>query len=154
MLPDDNITRSDGHLSSPLLGDNPWCMVTLDPNTPDPQRTIKDQEVALSRAAMIMSGFTTQPESPPEPRFEIGLTYATAAVIRWAEENGIDLGHFLLRHHCGDWGDLCDEDKKANEDALKHGSRIFSSYIVNDLKIYCVTEADRALTTLLFSQEY
>ena len=89
-----------------------------------------------------------------DPRFEIGRTYATAAVTRWAEQNGIDLAKSLRRHHCGDWGDLDSEDKQANEDALEHGARIFSAYLLNDKKIYIVTEADRSMTTVLFASEY
>jgi len=89
-----------------------------------------------------------------EPRFELGRTYATAAVTRWAEQHGIDLSKLMYRHHRGDWGDLCQEDKQANEDALDHGSRIFSSYLTGSRKIYCITEADRSMTTLLFASEY
>jgi hypothetical protein len=88
------------------------------------------------------------------PRFQLGRTYATAAVARWAEKHGIDLSKLLHRHHCGDWGDLDAEDKQANEHALRDGARIFSSYKVADRKIYCITEADRSMTTLLFASEY
>ncbi len=55
-----------------------------------------------------------------QPRFPIGKTYATPGAI----DLGVDLIHYLRRHHCGDWGDwgeeLCSEDKQANEDALEH----------------------------------
>lgn len=89
-----------------------------------------------------------------EPRFPLGSTYATAALILWADSEKFDLAQLMWRHHCGDWGDLDDEDKQANEDALKHGSRIFSCYLIGDRKIYAVTESDRSSTTLLFSDEY
>lgn len=87
-------------------------------------------------------------------QFALGRTYATLAVTDWAEKHGIDLFKLLRHHHCGDWGDLVDEDKAANEDALKHGWRIFSCYLISDQKIYCITEADRNSTTLLFASEY
>lgn len=89
-----------------------------------------------------------------EPRFPLGRTYATAAVTRWSQQHGIDLSKLLRRHHCGDWGDLDPEDKHANEDALEHGSRIFSAYLTGGRKIYAITEADRSMTTLLFANEY
>lgn len=89
-----------------------------------------------------------------EPKFTLGKTYATAAVAAWAERHGIDLARYLRRHHCGDWGDLAEEDKLANEDALSDGSRIFSYYQVHDKKIYIITEADRSHTTVLFASEY
>lgn len=109
---------------------------------------------------MIMGGF--DPDSakekaekiPPMPRFSLGRTYATAAVTRWAEREKIDMADYLRRHHSGDWGDLCDEDKQANEDALIYGDRIFSSYLTGDRKIYAITAADRSMTTILFAEEY
>ena len=89
-----------------------------------------------------------------EPRFPLGRTYATATVIEWTGRHGIDLTKIMSRHHCGDWGDLDAEDKQANEDALEHDARIFSSYLTNDRKIYVITEADRSMTTFLFAEEY
>jgi hypothetical protein len=38
---------------------------------------------------------------------------------------------FLHRHQCGDWGDLDDEDKQANERDLKTGERLLSRYYTN-----------------------
>lgn len=78
------------------------------------------------------------------------------------------LAQCLLKHHRGDWGDLDDSDKAANEAALLDGSRIFSCYILPfdhietpDKKIYIITEATddptnttRELTTILFPSEY
>lgn len=94
-----------------------------------------------------------------EPRFTLGRTYATSGVTRWAERHGIDLARYLRRHHCGDWGDLNPDDRQANEDALEHGDRIFSSYKIDsykiaDRKIYIVTEHDRSMTTIMLSEEY
>jgi len=59
------------------------------------------------------------------------------------------------RHANGDWGDLCDEDKQANEAAVKNGSRLFSAYEHQGLpKIWVITEGDRSATTVLFPDEY
>lgn len=60
----------------------------------------------------------------------------------------------LKRHVSGDWGDLCEDDKKANEDALKMGGRLFSAYEQAGRKIWLITEADRSATTILFPEEY
>jgi hypothetical protein len=111
----------------------------------------------LARAAWIMAGFIPPRPSDMdiiEPRFRLGRTYATAAATRWAQRHGIDLGRYLRRHHCGDWGDLDTEDKMANEDALKYNTRIISAYEILVRKIYIVTEADRSMTTILFLLEY
>jgi hypothetical protein len=61
----------------------------------------------------------------------------------------------LRRHLAGDWGDLCDEDRVANELALKEGQRLFSVYQKEGLpKIWIITEWDRSCTTTLFPEEY
>ena len=61
----------------------------------------------------------------------------------------------LARHAKGDWGDLCDEDKKENELSLKEGFRLLSAYETERLpKIWIITEADRSVTTILFPDEY
>ena len=86
-----------------------------------------------------------------EQRFPMGGTYATPGALAL----GIDLASYLHRHHCGDWGDLTDGDKRANEDALVHGDRILSCYKVgNGRRIYIITEADRSSTTVLLPEEY
>lgn len=86
-----------------------------------------------------------------EPRFPLGRTVATPAAMALC----IDLASYMHRHHCGDWGDLCDEDKQANEDALIHGDRILSCYQVGGgRRIYIITEADRASTCILLPEEY
>jgi hypothetical protein len=94
------------------------------------------------------------PDTSPAPRFPLGNLYATSAVAQWASQEVLSLSRFIERHHNGDWGDLDEEDKQANEDALKYGGRIFSSYLTNQRKLYVITECDRSLTTILFAEEY
>lgn len=65
-----------------------------------------------------------------------------------------DLHEALHRHESGDWGDLCDEDKALNDDSLKHGGRLLSSYKVQGIKFWIITEADRSVTTLLLPEDY
>lgn len=61
----------------------------------------------------------------------------------------------LSRHARGDWGDLCEEDKKENEYALDKRLRILSVYEREGFpKIWIITEADRSATTVLFPDEY
>lgn len=66
----------------------------------------------------------------------------------------------LARHACGDWGDLSDDDKAANDGAVRDGSRIFSAYILaTGVKVWVITEAEgddgrRAMTTVLLPDEY
>lgn len=90
-----------------------------------------------------------------QPRFEIGRCVATAAAIDATIESGEDLCSFVRRHHGGDWGEVCEDDAQANEDALTDGSRLLSVYFTKkDTKLYVITEADRSATTVLLADEY
>ncbi len=66
----------------------------------------------------------------------------------------------LDRHMSGDWGDLCEEDRQMNDDALaaeKNGGytdSLFSAYMTGFGKIYIITECDRSVTTILLPEEY
>jgi len=55
-----------------------------------------------------------------------------------------------------DWGNTCDEDKAANDHAVKCGERILAvyNYQGSDDQIWIITEWDRSVTTILFSSEY
>lgn len=61
----------------------------------------------------------------------------------------------LCRHLFGDWGDVCEADKAANDWSLLHGERLVSSYQTGDgVQFYIITEADRSITTVLLPSEY
>ena len=61
----------------------------------------------------------------------------------------------LRRHLAGDWGEVCAEDRAANESALKDGERLFSVYKKERLPtIWIITEWDRSVTTALLPEEY
>lgn len=95
--------------------------------------------------------------------FNTGQIVSTRGVYNLACENP-DFARFvqksLNRHVKGDWGDVDEEDKLANNQALKQGSRLLSAY--NDGRfpkngvatIWIITEADRSATTILFPDEY
>jgi len=93
--------------------------------------------------------------SPMRNPLQLGQIVATPGALSALEESGEQPRDFLRRHACGDWGDLCDEDKKENEFSLVHGFRLLSSYTLSDgRKIWVITEADRSSTTLLLPEEY
>ena len=86
-----------------------------------------------------------------EPRFPLGKIVATPGALGL----GVDLKPYLRRHHCGDWGELDDEDKQTNEEALERGFRILSCYQVGGgRRIYIITEASREVATILLPDEY
>jgi hypothetical protein len=60
----------------------------------------------------------------------------------------------LRRHAAGDWGDLCREDAKANDQALLDGGRLLSAYGEGDQRFWIITEADRSATIILMPADY
>jgi hypothetical protein len=61
----------------------------------------------------------------------------------------------LARHVRGDWGKLEAEDVGANENALKNGGRLFSSYqSIQNIKFWIITEWNRKITTVLLPEDY
>lgn len=66
----------------------------------------------------------------------------------------ISLNTILFKHLVGDWGELSELDKQFNEEALKKDNRLFSAYILGGIKVYVITESDRACTTVLLAEEY
>ena len=87
------------------------------------------------------------------PKFKLGQTVATQGAL--AELAQDDILSALRRHAGGDWGDLCEEDKKANDSALADEGRLFSAYhSASGVKFYVITEWDRSYTTVLLPSEY
>jgi len=90
-------------------------------------------------------------------RFNPGKIVATQSVAEKIKTDP-DFASFvrdsLQRHLAGDWGDLCEEDRKENEFSLKNNLRLLSAYKKADTKIWIITEADRSATTILFPEEY
>src|SRR5436309_1531474 len=65
----------------------------------------------------------------------------------------------LAFHAGGEWGDLNDQDKQANELAVKTGARIFSRFVVEGKAIYVITDTAsedgiRSTTAILLEGEY
>lgn len=87
--------------------------------------------------------------------FSLGDVFSTPGARAACEEADVDGRTYLDRHATGDWGDLEEEDKATNEEALVTGARILSAYTLpsND-RLWIITEADRASTTLLTPLEY
>lgn len=90
----------------------------------------------------------------PVPLFELGDIYATPAALLTLVQLDIDPADLLNRHQTGDWGDLDLEDREANDMSVNDGTRILSAYKVTTGKVWIITEADRAMTTILLPEEY
>lgn len=85
----------------------------------------------------------------------LGQVVATPGAIEALKAATTNPLILLIRHASGDWGTVCDEDWEANDDAVKRGYRVLSSYeLSTGEKIWIITEADRSVTTLLLPSEY
>ena len=93
--------------------------------------------------------------------FQLGNIVATpgaiAATTLWKRVT------LIARHHAGDWGVVCADDKATNDEAVRIGERILTAYPIDPTKpckgygencIWVITERDRSLTTLLLPSEY
>ena len=95
-----------------------------------------------------------------KPKFNLGQIVATPGALEALEESGQTPQFFLEKHQCGDWGEVCQEDKQLNDQSLMDGSRLLSAYrTLLGERIWIITEAaddqgHRVATTLLRPDEY
>jgi hypothetical protein len=90
-----------------------------------------------------------------ESKFSMGQVVATPGALDALGESHQDLNQFLARHAMGDWGEVGEEDWRANDAALEQGMRIVSAYtMANEEKLWLITEWDRSVTTALLPSEY
>ena len=90
-----------------------------------------------------------------QSKFPLGQLVATPGALETLQEAGQSPTDFLSRHVRGDWGEVCDDDKRANDEALVHGARILSAYrTLRNVRIWVITESDRSSTCILLPEEY
>ena len=86
-------------------------------------------------------------------KFELGQVLVTP--LAYEELELKDVISSLVRHAGGDFGDVSEEDKELNEEAVDTGDRILSAYHDrNGVKFWIITEWDRSETTVLLPSEY
>ena len=85
---------------------------------------------------------------------ELIATYAINEMLHNSQEEHDFITNSIRRHISGDWGDLKQQDKEANDDAVINGGHILSAYIQDDVKIWINTTADRTATVIMFPHEY
>src|ERR1035437_5021080 len=86
-------------------------------------------------------------------RFPLGQTVMTPGAIDALAKSGQSPVEFISQHVAGQWGEVCDNDKQANEQALKDGERLLSAYRTRlGRRVWIITEADRSVTTMLLPE--
>ena len=86
--------------------------------------------------------------------FALEQVVTTKNAVEFMIQKCITPFDLLHRHQHGDWVDLNEPDREANEQALIEDLRILSSYNFDNEKIWVITEADRILTTILLPSDY
>ncbi len=90
--------------------------------------------------------------------FKLGETVMTRGIGEAMEHDNNFRGEVLKsfeRYVSGDWGDLGDDDKKMNDEAVTNNDdRILAKYKTSTKPIYIITEWDRSYTTIMFCDEY
>ncbi len=93
---------------------------------------------------MLQNNANTQ-----RPHFELGQIVATPGSIQKLALAQVKPDMLLHRHRCGDWGEIDEEDVRANEAALSQGGRLFSAYTLpTSERVWIITEWDRSYTTI------
>ena len=94
-------------------------------------------------------------QSAARLRLTAGRLFATPGALDALRSANVKVGDLLTRHLCGDWGDLCPEDRAQNDLALEAGLRVLSCYALpGNGKIWIITEWDRSVTTVLLPTDY
>lgn len=89
------------------------------------------------------------------PLFHLGQVLSTRGALELLQTHELTALPYVLRHVSGDWGNICAEDLQANADALQHGYRLMSVYVISTSeRLWIITEADRSSTMLLLPEEY
>ena len=87
--------------------------------------------------------------------FPLGRVVATPGALHALDEARQQPTVFLTRHQSGDWGELSEDDVKANDLALEQGTRLLSAYqTTKGERLWVITEADRSSTCILLPGEY
>jgi hypothetical protein len=89
------------------------------------------------------------------PLFPLGRTIATPGALHALARTGTSPASLLDRHACRNWGQVGLGDWEANERDLVDGECLLSVYQLEEgTRLYCITEWDRSVTTLLRVEEY
>ncbi|WP_036667200.1 MULTISPECIES: hypothetical protein [Bacteria] len=84
--------------------------------------------------------------------FELGHVVTTRTIADSLEP--VKIASLIRQHITGDFGVLDNEDIDSNHEAIKHGERVLSAYMVDGEKVYIITEWNREYTTVLYADEY
>ena len=86
-------------------------------------------------------------------KFDLGKLYITKGAQ--AKLHIPDAAEAMKRHANCDFGDISEDDRAVNMQAVEIGERILSAYTDrNGTRFWIITEADRYCTTILLPEDY
>jgi len=136
------------------------------------ERELTENKDDMSEAALVRGAHDTRQRltGRTEFKFEIGKIVSSEKLLDQMEKtkklmlerNKTPGGSFssfvwnsFARHCLCDWGDLSQEDREANNQALKTGSELFSTYNHTKYPTICIlTEADRSETAIGLQDDF
>lgn len=84
--------------------------------------------------------------------YEPGRLVMTPSVSAHFEP--IEVFRAIMRHLSCDWGDIGDDEWRANDAAVRGDDRLVSVYRIRDMRLLIITEADRSATTIMLPSDY
>ena len=136
------------------------------------QRELTEEEDDMSDAALVRDAHNTRQRltGKTEFKFEIGKIASSEKLLDqmektkklMLEKDKTPSGSFssfvwnsFARHCLCDWGDIPPEERDANDQALKTGAPLFSTYTHVVHPTVCIlTEADRHETAIGFPRDF
>jgi len=89
----------------------------------------------------------------PLRKFSMGQLVITSNAQAMLTPEEVSLA--LMRHSRGDWGDVCAEDRQANERGVLEQGMILSAYrSVKGVKLWVITDPGYEVTTVLLPEDY
>ena len=86
-------------------------------------------------------------------KVQLGRIFVTPRALKKVDP--LDVLRAIKRHESGDWGNLKQHDRKANDMALECGRRVLSRYkSSNGTTFWIITEYDRSATTVMLPNDY
>lgn len=90
---------------------------------------------------------------PADAKFRLGNVVTTLNAAR--RLNPIEVADSLARHVRGDWGEVKDRERDANDSALEHGGPLTSRYRTSaGVWFQIITEPNRSGTTIRLTGEH
>ena len=92
-------------------------------------------------------------------KFDLGEEVMTQGIANMLNDWSVcdELLNAINRYKNGDWGDLCEDDKALNDEAVQtNNGRILASYKTSKGKVWIITDfcPPQNITTILLPEEY